>query len=255
VHHRGAAQYGRGLGLVLTRTDLYRGPHVRPKFARTASEQQMSDTWLTYAQAGERFGLTPDAMRMRARRLGWRTQPGNDGRTLILVPADALIEPRSRPPKGLPKRAAGGLVEQTEQLGRMLDLFEAADARADRAESRAEQAETRAERAEHRAEQAEQRADRAEEERTTAQALADHAQAQLVDATARADRLRDNLDSTHADMVTAERRAKEAEDRARQAHAEAQAALRAAATLRQADAARRAKGRLHRILAAWRGDG
>jgi hypothetical protein len=37
----------------------------------------MSD-WLTYAQASERFGVSAEAVRLRARRLGWRTQPGND---------------------------------------------------------------------------------------------------------------------------------------------------------------------------------
>jgi chromosome segregation ATPase len=216
-------------------------------------EHQMSDTWLTYTQAGERFGLTPNAMRMRAKRLGWRTQPDNHGRTLILVPADAEIEPR-RSREGSPERAASVSVEQTEQFGRMLDLFEAADARADRAERRAEQAEQRAERAEHGIEQAEQRAKQAEERRTAAQALADHALAEATDATARADRLRDNLNSTYADLMTAERRAKGAEDRAKQAHAEAQAALRATEALRQADAARRAKGLLARLRAAWRGE-
>ena len=36
-------------------------------------------TWLTYAQAAERLGLSPEAVRHRARRSGWRTQPGNDG--------------------------------------------------------------------------------------------------------------------------------------------------------------------------------
>jgi DNA repair exonuclease SbcCD ATPase subunit len=157
-------------------------------------------------------------------------QPDNHGRTLILVPADAAIEPRRSP-----ERAAGVSAEQTEQFGRMLDLFEAADARVDRAERRAEQAEQRAERAEHGIEQAEQRATRAEERRTAAQGLADQALAQLTDATARADRLRDNLNSTYADLMTAERRAKEPENRARQAHAEAQVSLRAAEALRQAD--------------------
>jgi hypothetical protein len=48
----------------------------------------MSD-WQTYAQAGERFGVSAEAVRLRARRLGWRTQPGNDGRTLVLVPDNA----------------------------------------------------------------------------------------------------------------------------------------------------------------------
>ena len=48
--------------------------------------------WLTWQQAGDRFGLSPDAVRMRARRLGWRTQPGNEGRTLVEIPEDAEMD-------------------------------------------------------------------------------------------------------------------------------------------------------------------
>ena len=59
----------------------------------------MTGEWLTYAQAGERFGLSADAVRMRVHRLGWRTQPGNDGRTLVLVPEDAAVQPRRRSPE------------------------------------------------------------------------------------------------------------------------------------------------------------
>ena len=101
----------------------------------------MTEVWLTYAQAGERFGLTSNAMRMRARRLGWRSQPGNEGRTLILVPDDTTIEPRSRSPEGSPERATERSAEQSEIVERFLDRIEAADARAASSEHRAEQAE------------------------------------------------------------------------------------------------------------------
>jgi DNA repair exonuclease SbcCD ATPase subunit len=46
----------------------------------------MTDRWLTYQQAGEQLGLSVEAVRQRARRRRWRTQPGNDGRTLVLIP-------------------------------------------------------------------------------------------------------------------------------------------------------------------------
>jgi hypothetical protein len=42
--------------------------------------------WLTYAQAGERLGMSAEAIRSRARRAGWRTMPGNDGKALVLIP-------------------------------------------------------------------------------------------------------------------------------------------------------------------------
>ena len=46
----------------------------------------MADRWMTYQQAGNLLGLSAEAARKRAGRQRWRTQPGNDGRTLVLVP-------------------------------------------------------------------------------------------------------------------------------------------------------------------------
>lgn len=57
------------------------------------------DKWLTYQQGGELFGMSSEAFRQRARREGWRTQPGNDGRTLVLMPDGAAVRPRVRPPE------------------------------------------------------------------------------------------------------------------------------------------------------------
>ena len=203
----------------------------------------MTEVWLTYAQAGERFGLTSDAMRMRARRLGWRSQPGNDGRTLILVPEDTTIEPRARSAEGFPQRAA----EQSEVIERFLDRIEAADARAARAEHRAEQAEQRVERAEQRTDQAEQRADA---ERARADQLRERleiAHGVLTTAEKRADQLRESLDTRETLLRMAERRAREAEDAA--------AVLReVAAAQRQAEAERKARGLVSRLRAAWRRD-
>src|SRR6478735_2549435 len=63
----------------------------------------MPDQWLTYQQAGALLGMTADAARQRARRLGWRTQRGNDGRTLILVPDEPGVQPHGQP-HGRPSR-------------------------------------------------------------------------------------------------------------------------------------------------------
>lgn len=41
--------------------------------------------WLTYAEVGDRLGITPEAARSRAKRLGWRRQLGNDGRAKVLT--------------------------------------------------------------------------------------------------------------------------------------------------------------------------
>lgn len=60
----------------------------------------MSDRWLTYEEAGTLFGLSPEAIRKRARRLGWRIQSGNDNqtKTRILVPDGAELRPAGPPP-------------------------------------------------------------------------------------------------------------------------------------------------------------
>lgn len=48
----------------------------------------MSDRWMTYADAAAALRMTPESIRARARREQWRKQLGNDGKALILVPAD-----------------------------------------------------------------------------------------------------------------------------------------------------------------------
>ena len=92
----------------------------------------MAETWLTYAQAGERFSTSAEAVRLRARRLGWRTQPGNDGRTLVAVPDDVDVQPRPRPPVQSGVQSVG-----QPEIARLAGLLAVADARADQAEKRA----------------------------------------------------------------------------------------------------------------------
>jgi hypothetical protein len=54
------------------------------------------EQWVTYQQGGEMFGMTAEAFRQRARRERWRTQPANDGKTLVLLPDGAAVRPRVR---------------------------------------------------------------------------------------------------------------------------------------------------------------
>jgi len=53
--------------------------------------------WLTYAEAGELLGISAQAARMLAKRRAWprRTPNAYGDRALVLVPADALVQPRS----------------------------------------------------------------------------------------------------------------------------------------------------------------
>ena len=39
----------------------------------------LSGSWLSYTEAGERLGMSAEAVRTKARRAGWRRMPGNDG--------------------------------------------------------------------------------------------------------------------------------------------------------------------------------
>jgi DNA repair exonuclease SbcCD ATPase subunit len=48
----------------------------------------MDGKWLSYVDAAAALGMTPESVRQRARREHWRKQLGNDGKALILVPAD-----------------------------------------------------------------------------------------------------------------------------------------------------------------------
>jgi len=198
------------------------------------------EEWLTWQQAGQRFGLSPDAVRMRARRLGWRTQPNNEGRTLVLVPADAEVRPRERTPEHMGAHSAERSGEQSIEIMRLATLLEAADGREKRAEARVEQAERRADRAE-------KRADAADTDRRSAEARADRAEQAVAGERSRADALRDQLDATQNEL----QQVRDAAEQSRQHAREAEDGLQA---LRRADEARKARGRWARLRTAWRGE-
>ena len=58
----------------------------------TAEQSLTAEHWLTYAEAAERLGLTPEAVRALARRQHWPRRSPNavGGQTWILLPADRL---------------------------------------------------------------------------------------------------------------------------------------------------------------------
>ena len=56
--------------------------------------------WMTYAEAGERLGVSAEAVRHRVIRGHWRRQVGNDGLARIMLPDD-LPAPVERPLNGL----------------------------------------------------------------------------------------------------------------------------------------------------------
>jgi hypothetical protein len=52
------------------------------------ADRTTGPAWLTYAQIGEQFGMSPEAVRQRARRLRWRTQPGTE----TIRQAEAMVD-------------------------------------------------------------------------------------------------------------------------------------------------------------------
>jgi hypothetical protein len=199
--------------------------------------------WLTYQQIGDRFGMNAEAARGRVRRLGWRTQPGNDGRTLAFVPDDIELHPGGvRTP-----HAEAIHPDDRVDAARLTGLLAAAEAQAERADVRADEAGRRAD---------------------AALLLADRLSAQLAEAGDRADRAEGRAETAENERrrgevritnLEADLRAKDSEIAkqriaADQARAEAQEARQTAERLRQKEAVWKARGLLARLRGAWRGE-
>ena len=211
-----------------------------PVGQRAGPPGRTAEQWLTYQQAGEMYGVSAEAIRQHARRLGWRRQPGNDGKTLILVPPDTDLRTRVRPAEHQPDGAAEQRPDENSTIRELAGLLAAeredraallADLRA--ARTAVDQANERANTAEVRVVQTEARISAAAEMTAQAQAAAEAAEGEASIQRERAD--------------TAEGQAQAARDAQRAAQDEA-------ARLRQAEEARRRLGRWARLRAAWRGE-
>jgi hypothetical protein len=110
--------------------------------------EDSGDSWLTYAEAGQRLGVSPEAARAKAARKRWRRQVGNDGLARVLLPGDLPVTARSRTPRDRPvtSRSTPGHVQliktlesHVESLKAQLATTEArlaaADARSDAADA------------------------------------------------------------------------------------------------------------------------
>ena len=76
------------------------------------------DIWLTYAEAGQRLGVSPEAARAKAARKRWRRQVGNDGLARVLLPGDLPVTARARTPGDRPgtSRSTPGHVQLIKTL-------------------------------------------------------------------------------------------------------------------------------------------
>ena len=186
----------------------------------------------SYAELANRLGISGDAARQLVRRRGWQRIRGNfpGAPAIVLVPEDDLTaeqwrgdRPTSPVDRPTPPYEGGATPPDTGLLARGLAALE--DAIAVLREQLA--------------------AERQGKER---------AEAAVAGERSRSDVLRSRLDEMIEARAEADRAIAEERLRADAAHAAAQAAQQAAEQLRQADEARRARGRLRRVLAAWRGE-
>jgi hypothetical protein len=105
--------------------------------------------WLTYKQLANLRGIKQRAAVRLSQRRGWRRQPGNDGETRVLVPAD-MLEPSQRPSQGdaagddratPPPLIAQAVAALETAVSSLTDQLAKAESRATAATTRAERAE------------------------------------------------------------------------------------------------------------------
>jgi hypothetical protein len=184
-------------------------------------------SWLTYADAGEKFGISAEAVRHLTVRHRWpRRKPNDDpyGRVLVGIPDD--FEPRPRPTVERPAADPVELPDARPLNGRPLEHLAAFESVL---------AELRAVR------------DEATERAKAAETLVDHTLALLADAQAGRDR-------ADAALAGERSRADVLRDRVDALTGELREAQETAETMRQEEIARHARGLLARLRDAWRGD-
>jgi chromosome segregation ATPase len=188
--------------------------------------------WLTYAQLAEMRAITRKAAIRMTQRRRWRRQPGNDGTALVLVP-EADLTSRQAPSRQTPRQDGSDDTLGTSGLEAALAVLEGALGEANK---RAEAAQALAERTLAELPDARSRVNAADADRRAAEARADRAEQAIAGERARADALRERLDDATAEL-----------------HAAQEAATEALSLVQHAERARRARGRLRRAWAAWRG--
>jgi hypothetical protein len=192
--------------------------------------------WMTYAELGRVRGISTASATRLAFRRKWQRQGGNDGTARVAVPASEA--------QRQPERSHDNRDDDRGDVRRLVSALEAAIAasgertEADAATIAALQSHLASQRS-----RADALADQVEHEL----ARADRAEAGREAERARADALADQAYVTQANLAAAE----VAVDQARR---DAQAAQDRAEAIARADDARRARGVLARLRAAWRGE-
>ncbi len=237
--------------------------------ASSSYAEDMSDgTWMTYAELAALRRINQASAFKLALRHRWRRQKNNTGQMTVFVPSawsdtsQDNAHDMSRQTEEFragPTAIAVGVLEAA--VSTLREQLAAANDRADQAEANRRAAEGRA--------------DQADADQRAAIALTDQTVTLLTDAMARADQaeqgrdaertrvdaLADRLHEVQVELAKAEAEGDaltietaELTAQVKQARASEQAAQNRAEALLQADAARRGRGRLARLRAAWRGE-
>jgi hypothetical protein len=191
---------------------------------------------MTYTELAGARGISKSSAERLVFRNRWRRQRGNNGITRALVPLDSLTGDVSGD-------ASGGIApaETPDMTGDINHIPTQALAVLEEAVSALQE-----------------QLDRTNKRAEGLQVLADTALGQLAEVEARAERteqgMRERLDRMQVNLDAARQRAQEAVHAADQARVAAQEAQDAAEALRRADETRKARGRLRRVWAAWRGE-
>jgi hypothetical protein len=202
--------------------------------------------WMTFAELAASRGTSKRAAVTLVRRHGWRRERNNEGHVIALVPLTwtdgATADATDSEAHGEAHSEAHADAFHTRALAAMEDALVALR------EAHAGETATLSARladAAGRADALQDRLTAAEEAIAAERGRADRAEQGREGERERADTLRDLLDAAQAELVAS----RETEDRAR---AQAHAAQDEASALRQAEVARRARGLVARLKAAWR---
>jgi hypothetical protein len=231
-------------------------PDDRPTTPPDHPPDETDAQWMTFAELAAARGISRDSAIALVRRKRWRRQRDNRGHTLALVPNDGPELRRAVPviQGDHPPDDRWATAFYAQALAALEDaltaLREAKDGEIATLRYLVDGMRSTVARAEDRATRADSRATEAEVRVVSLEADLQEKDAQLADAAERTDRLEQDLAAARIIARAAQRAAQEAVEQAR---AEAQTAQDSAAALRQADEARKARGRLRRAWDGWRG--
>ena len=207
-----------------------------PREGRPSGATIAPDTrWMTYREMADFLGMKEESARRRAQREGWPRQLGNDGRTRVGVPGDAVA---------LEAVLSGAIDRGGDHPGEIAALREALvreRERADRAEAAGAAVQRLADRRGEELAEARERAGRAEGERDTLQEALQAARATAEEATQRARAAEDRAAAAHqraAEITVVMGRVAEGLEHVRQTQASAAEAAAAAKAEREAAQAR-----------------